>query len=204
MHWSGRVTAAAIAMLALGSIVAMVKASMLAGGVDGVARTAWRAAGYFTNLTALIVAVDLGSVAAGWPIPARRAAGLVVWTLMIAAVYHLILAPFWLARGMIHAADVALHTALPALVLLWWAAYAPKRGLRPGMAFGWLVWPLVYAGYILVRGVATGFWPYPFADLDALGPWRLSVNMAALCAGFLCLGLLVTVAAQGLQSRRPS
>ena len=38
-----------------------------------------------------------------------------------------------------------LHTALPALVLLWWAAYAPKRGLRPAMAFGWLVWPLAWA-----------------------------------------------------------
>lgn len=204
MHWSGRVTAAAIALLALGSIVAMVEASMLTGGIDGVARTAWRAAGYFSNLTALIVAVDLGSVAAGWPIPARRAAGLVVWTAMIAAVYHLILAPFWLAPGMTHVADVALHTALPALVLLWWAAYAPKRGLRLGMAFGWLVWPLVYAPYILVRGLTTGFWPYPFADLDALGPWRLSTNVAGLCAGFLGFGLAVTALANILQSRRPS
>lgn len=204
MHWSGRVTAAAITVLALGSIVAMVKASMLAGGLHGVASTAWRSAGYFTNLTALIVAVDLGSVAAGWPIPARRAAGLVVWTVMIATVYHLILAPFWQPAGMTRAVDVALHTALPALVLLWWAFYAPKRGLRPAMVFGWLVWPLTYAAYILIRGLATGFWPYPFANLDAQGPWRLSANVVALCAGFLDFGFLVTVAAQRLQSRSPS
>lgn len=200
--------AAAIALLALGSIVAMVKTSMLAGGLQGVASTAWcaagRAAGYFSTLTALIVAVDLGSVAAGWAIPARRAAGLVVWTAMIAAVYHLILAPFWQAPGVTNAADVALHSALPALVLLWWAAYAPKRGLRPAMAFGWLVWPVTYATYVLVRGLVTGFWPYPFADPDALGPGRLSVNVALLCAGVLGLGLLVTVAARRLQSRRPS
>lgn len=196
--------AAAIALLALGSIVAMVKTSMLAGGLQGVASTAWCAAGYFSTLTALIVAVDLGSVAAGWAIPARRAAGLVVWTAMIAAVYHLILAPFWQAPGVTNAADVALHSALPALVLLWWAAYAPKRGLRPAMAFGWLVWPVTYATYVLVRGLMTGFWPYPFADPDALGPGRLSVNVALLCAGVLGLGLLVTVAARRLQSRRPS
>lgn len=203
MHWTGRITAAAIALLALGSIVAMVKASMLTGGLDGVASTAWRAAGYFTNLTALIVAFDLASVAVGWPIPARRAAGLVVWMVMIAAVYHLI-TPFWQVPAMTHAADVALHKALPLLVLLWWALYAPKCGLRPHMALGWLIWPLAYAAYVLARGVFTGFWPYPFADLDTLGPWRLSVNVAALCGGFLGFGLLVTVAAQTLQSRKPS
>lgn len=204
MHWSGRITAAAIALLALGSVVAMIKASLATGGLEGVASTAWRAAGYFTNMTALIVAFDLASVAVGWPIPARRAAGLVVWMLVIAGVYHLILAPFWRMPNLTHSANVALHMALPAMVLAWWLAFAPKRGLHLGMVAGWLVWPLCYAAYVLARGLATGFWPYPFADLDALGPARLALNVALLSAGFMGAGLLVLASAQALQSRRPS
>lgn len=203
MHWSGRATAGAIALLALGSVVAMVKASLAAGGLPGVASTAWRAAGYFTNLTALIVAFDLASVAVGWLIPARRAAGLVVWMLVIAGVYHLILAPVWAMPGLTGSADLALHTALPAMVVVWWLAFAPKRGLRMGMIAGWLLWPLGYAAYGLARGLATGFWPYPFADLDALGPARLALNVALLSAGFMAAGLVVLASAQALQSRSP-
>ena len=54
-----------------------------------------------------------------------------------------------------------------------------------------LLWPLAYAGYALIRGAATGFWPYPFLDAATLGLPRLALNITVLVALFWTLGLVL-------------
>ncbi|WP_216824613.1 hypothetical protein [Paragemmobacter aquarius] len=80
----------------------------------------------------------------------------------------------------------------------WRQAGRFRRKGRPGWQ------PACAAHTPLCGGLVTGVWPDPFAVLDAPGPWPLSANVAAHCAGFLCLGLMVTPAALAFQSRRPS
>ena len=116
------------------------------------------------------------------------AAGALLSILMVGVIYHLILARLWASQGLAYWADQGLHTAVPLATLGWWLAFAPKDIRLRDLPF-WLIWPLAYSLYSLIRGAVTGFWPYPFFDLPALGPLRLCVNIAGLVLAFSLLGL---------------
>lgn len=75
--------------------------------------------------------------------------------------------------------------------MLWWAAFAPKVGLVGRDAVTWLVWPMGYTAYALARGLASGFYPYPFLDVSALGILQVSANIAALALSVSVLGFLL-------------
>jgi hypothetical protein len=57
----------------------------------------------------------------------------------------------------------------------------------------WLAFPLVYGIWTLVHGARSGFWPYPFLDVGALGWSPVLVHMAAMSALFLGLGLVLVL-----------
>ena len=63
----------------------------------------------------------------------------------------------------------------------------------------WLAWPLGYAAYALLRGAATGFYPYPFVDVPSLGMGRVLGNVAGLCIVFLATGFLLRALAHARQ-----
>ena len=68
------------------------------------------------------------------------------------------------------------------------------------MPFAWLIYPLVYLPYVLVRGASTGRYPYPFLDVGDLGLGVVLVNTVVLTIVFLILGELF-VAADSLIAR---
>jgi hypothetical protein len=45
-----------------------------------------------------------------------------------------------------------------------WLIDPPKGTIRFRRALPWLVVPVVYVGYSLVRGQLTGWYPYPFLN----------------------------------------
>ena len=55
----------------------------------------------------------------------------------------------------------------------------------------WLIWPILYADYALVRGLASGFYPYPFLDVSVLGIAQIALNVVVLVAAFVALGVLL-------------
>jgi hypothetical protein len=67
----------------------------------------------------------------------------------------------------------------------------PKGRLRVADVPRWLVYPVAYLAYILVRGVVTGLYPYPFIDVGALGYAGALRNALVLVAGFVCVGLVL-------------
>jgi len=159
----------------------------------------WYLAGFFTILTNLLVAAHMFAIARGWRIGASRAAGLVVSIVMVGIVYHAVLARLWAPQGLAWWADQGLHTAVPLATALWWLAFAPKDvGWRDVPV--WLIWPLAYCGYALVRGVATGFWPDPFLNVDTLGWGMVAVNIVALVLVFAALGAGVVALARRVGS----
>jgi hypothetical protein len=152
-------------------------------------------AGYFTILTNLGVAAVMLAEVAGRRTSARLAGGLTLAILMVALIYHLLLAGLWRPTGLAWWADQGLHTAVPALVLIWWLGQAPKRvGLRDLPL--WLAWPSIYLAYALVRGLATGFWPYPFLDVGALGWARVAGIVAIITLAFAALALVMLLLAR--------
>ncbi len=190
-----RIGAAFIAIIAAISLYLQWVVS--AGLMPGASPSAviWRMASYFTVLSNFVAVLIMVSAAYFGKIRARRAGFITVAMAVVGAGYHLLLSGIWQPKGPAWWADQGLHTAVPVLTILWWAVYAPKAGLRWTHAFSWLIWPVVYADYALVRGLASGFYPYPFFDVAILGIMQVALNIAALAVVFTALSLgLIAVA----------
>jgi hypothetical protein len=188
MHLSARLVAVAIFCVAALSLRLQFDAGAVLMNHPPAAQTLWAMAGYFTILTNLGVAVAMMAVAWKWHMPAGFAAGMTLSIVVVAIVYHLVLARLWNPQGLGYWADQGLHSVVPALTVLWWVYFAPKDvGLKDLPQ--WLIWPAAYALYALVRGWLTGVYPYPFLDAGGIGWPRTALNAAGLVAGFTALGI---------------
>jgi hypothetical protein len=153
---------------------------------------------YFTVLTNLLTALALtaplaaGGTAFGrwWLKPSVRA-GVALYIAVVMAIYHLLLRQIWDPRGWQLVADLTLHYAMPILYLIDWLAFAPKTGLAWRTAVLWLAFPALYGVWTLIHGALSGWYPYPFLDVTALGYPRTFANMAGMVVAFLVPGLLV-------------
>lgn len=89
------------------------------------------------------------------------------------------------------------HYLSPLLTLLGWLLFAQKSGLSYGDAALWLLFPLAYLAFALVRAhIGPPFYPdgprypYAFMDFDKLGPKRALTNCALMFAAGYGLGCL--------------
>ena len=89
------------------------------------------------------------------------------------------------ARGLQKVVDELLHTVIPILCLIFWWNYVRSQKLVWGNAYAWLIYPLLYILCILIRGAASGFYPYPFINVVALGHEKVLINSGLLAAVFL-------------------
>ena len=96
-------------------------------------------------------------------------------------------------------ADRMLHYLVPVASVAWWMASVPKSRLRFSDPPTWLVYPVTYLGYALVRGAFDGWYPYYFLDVSALGYTRALTNAAALTIAMLVAGYAVVVGVKALQ-----
>jgi hypothetical protein len=74
--------------------------------------------------------------------------------------------------------------------VLYWLVFALPGALRWTQPVYWLIYPLAYIAYSLMRGALIGRYPYPFADVHRLGYPAVLVNAVAFLIGFYLLGLL--------------
>lgn len=160
---------------------------------------------YFTVLTNLLIAILVTASAWGGKSDTfltrpgiMSAAAVYIFT--VGLVYSLLLRSLWDPKGLQLVADIALHNAMPILYVLFWLFFVPKRKLRWMQPVYWLSYPLAYIVYTMVRGILTGKYPYPFADVTTLGYPRALANAAIMLAGFLILGLIAV--AIGRSGRR--
>lgn len=197
-----RLTALALAILILAALRAQFDALPEQVGVVDLTARLWLMAGFFTILTNALIALHLFAVAKGWQIPAARAAGLLLSILVVALIYHTLLARLWNPQGLGWWADQGLHTAVPLGYLGWWLAFAPKAVSQRDLP-GWLIWPASYGGYAMIRGALTGFWPYPFLNADALGWATVTLNLALLLLTFTGLGFILLALTKWFQLAKP-
>jgi hypothetical protein len=190
-----RPAAALIAGIAAASLAAQLIASAQSFGA---AAGTWLVLGFFTNLTGIALAATFTAAALGRPSP-RWLAGFTLHSVMVGAVFQLLLRELYRPEGLAWWADLGLHVVLPLLAPLVWWRLMPKDGLRWRDAAIWLAWPLGFAAYALLRGAITGWYPYPFLDAGQLGAAALAANILALGAAFWALGLAMV----WLARRRP-
>lgn len=84
-----------------------------------------------------------------------------------------------------------MHDAVPVLYLVYWLIFVSKSDLQWKHAAQWLLYPLIYMVYSLIRGGISGRYLYPFIDAGAIGYRRTLANAAILSCAFLAVGLVV-------------
>src|SRR3546814_6670143 len=58
----------------------------------------------------------------------------------------------------------ALHRILPLVMLLDWVFFASRHRISEARSLQWLLFPVIYAVYTLIRGPIVDWYPYPFMD----------------------------------------
>ncbi len=136
------------------------------------------------GVTTLLLALDLCRTSTLFR--TFRLIGLVAITIT-GIVYHVALAHLLDLDSWALAADVILHTVVPVLAVVGWLAFGPRGATSARIAALTLLFPACYMLFTIVRGAFIGWYPYPFADVDALGYGRVVVNAFWICLLFVAV-----------------
>lgn len=127
-----------------------------------------------------------------------------VYILIVGIIYNIILRFLWQPAGIQKLVDELLHSVIPLLFLLYWWFAADKRNLQWKQVFPWLIFPLVYLVYILTRGSFSGFYPYPFVNVDQIGIAKVILNSIGITLAFTITGVILTAAGKWQYRRQTS
>jgi len=124
--------------------------------------------------------------------PAVRAA-IALYITVVMAVYWAVLAPIHNPVGISAITNVGLHLIVPILYILDWVLFSKKDKMSFKRIPYWILYPVAYGIYTIIRGSVTGDYPYPFMNVTELGMGRVFINMLGF-AGFYAVGAAVFIA----------
>lgn len=88
------------------------------------------------------------------------------------AVYAVLLSRLPMVKQIVHPfADGVHHLLMPLWVLFDWMALPPASRPTFRRSLWWLVYPLAFLFFSLLRGAITGWYPYPFLNPSQPGGW---------------------------------
>jgi hypothetical protein len=102
-------------------------------------------------------------------------------------VHWFLLRPLLHLHGWDLAADKLLHIVVPLLCLVGWLVFGPRGLAEPSDVSAFLILPVGWLVYTLVRGVFVDWYPYPFIDVGLHGYAVVLVNAVAISALMLVL-----------------
>ncbi|HEY1573954.1 MAG TPA: Pr6Pr family membrane protein [Pseudonocardiaceae bacterium] len=97
--------------------------------------------------------------------------------------------------------NTVVHRIMPIVLVLDWLLAPPARPPRLPRAWWWLVFPLAFCAYTLVRGPFVDWYPYPFLDPRPHGYGHVAVGVVGIAVGFVVTTLLVWWAGSALSRR---
>jgi hypothetical protein len=161
---------------------------------------------FFTILSNLFGAVLWLWLAARWRRPRTRTDDLLrgAATLYLAVTFIVVVvllggAELSLSNQVV---DFVVHKLFPVLMVVDWLVDPPETDLRMRDVALWLVFPLVWVAFTLVRGAVDSWYPYPFLDPDNGGYRSVAYHVAAIFAGSLVIaGAIVALGDLGRDRR---
>lgn len=193
--FAGLVAASAIVGLAIQAFISY-------GILHSAMRTLWVVLGYFTITTNILVAICFTAIAYGRRIRETYVAGISVSIILVGAVYAVLLHHLFHFHGSARVANTLLHQVTPIIVPIFWLCCISKGELTARDPLKWVLYPLAYLPYALVRGRFTQNYVYPFIDLHKLGWSPVFWNAVCLTACFLAAGYLFVGLDRVLGKRR--
>lgn len=153
---------------------------------------------FFTVLTNTLVAVVLTYTGVAGQSKCRRfflqpwvSSGIAVSIIVVGVAYSLLLRNLWQPQGLQWLANELLHDVMPLVFSLYWWFFVPKGTLRIRHIGLWILYPIAYFAYTLLRGHLMGVYPYPFVDVDKLGYALAVVNALGILAGFIAVAVVL-------------
>lgn len=184
------------ALIALGVVVALVMQFYLNGAKPGLEPwgiRAWDLLRYFTILTNSLVGFVMIREVMGTPQSRHLHATAALNIAMVGIIFQLLLAPPEAKTGLDFWPDFLFHAAVPLAGLLWWLAFAPRpEGFRD--IRWWMIWPVGYCLYILIRAQFDANYVYFFLDIAKFGGLVIARNIVGLVAVFALFGALMVLA----------
>ncbi len=166
---------------------------MIENRVASIPETTIRFFSFFTILTNSLVALyltiqGLGKREGLFNKPGTLTA-ITIYITIVCLIYQAILRHIWEPKGFQMLVDEMLHTIIPILVIGYWLLFEDKSTFRIKQILPWMNYPLAYLVFVLIRGSFSGFYPYPFINVDQLGFNQVMTNSVMI----LCLFLVVSI-----------
>ena len=114
-----------------------------------------------------------------------------VYIIIVALGYHLLLAHLFNHGGLDRVSDFVIHTVAPLLVLFEWLVFSRKKSLSFKQVPFWLLAPLVYMAYCVLRGEMTGNYPYDLINADKRGHAAAFAIYGQFLVGYTLVGCLL-------------
>lgn len=211
---TARLTRTAAALLALLGWVTLGLAYVrLAGalGDQGLSLTeaTIRFFSFFTVQTNILAALVLTAFAIksgpeDWLVHPFVRSAVCAYIVMVGMIYITVLRPLDPPENLFNFTNIVMHYLMPAAYLLFWLTCVRKAGLRWYDPLLWLIYPLFYLGFILVRGKMSGFYPYPFINAKTLGYASVAANTTGLVIVCAAIGMCLVMIGWVLSRRQPS
>ncbi|MGB1033720.1 MAG: Pr6Pr family membrane protein [Primorskyibacter sp.] len=155
---------------------------------EGIGAALWRLYRFFTIWTNTVVGIWAALVVLGKRPSASFEAGLLLSISAVAIVYHTLLAGFVAFQGLAAVVDDMFHTFIPIAYAVLWLVFGRARSLRLRQVPVWLIYPLAYCGYAMMRGASDGVYPYFFLDLGKQGVGGVVAYVIGLLMVFAVFG----------------
>ncbi|WP_458687894.1 Pr6Pr family membrane protein [Nocardia tengchongensis] len=84
-----------------------------------------------------------------------------------------------------------LHRVIPIVLIADWLLVAAALKPTVKLILGWLVYPLAYGAYTLMRGPFADWYPYPFIDPREQGYGAVTIGLVVMAVVFAILGVIV-------------
>lgn len=140
---------------------------------------------YFTILSNLLITIFFTIMVLKpdgkgfWHKPGTLTALAAIMT-FVGIIYHITLRPIWNPEGLDLITSEIHHTLVPLGTILFWYLYETK-GVAPfSNLLKWLLYPVIYIVYVLIRGTFSDFYPYYFLDISTNGLDKVLINAMAL------------------------
>lgn len=159
---------------------------------------------YFTNLSNIVGALlfiycGLRAEARSLTVDLLRGAA-TVYLATTGIVYNLLLTDVSVGI-VIPWVNTVIHAIMPLAAVIDWLVFPPSNKLRFAQTWVWLIFPLAYLAYSLIRGPIANWYPYPFLDPDKVGGYA-GVAAYAIAIAAALVGLVFGVMWLGNRQRR--
>ncbi|OZD05640.1 hypothetical protein CH253_02505 [Rhodococcus sp. 06-156-3C] len=182
-----------IARVGFALLTAAALATILAKGVGTEGFSVANYFSYFTVLSNVLTVVVLGiggivdPPGEGW----QLFRGAVTLYMVITGIIYAVL----LANIEVGVADPwtnnVVHRIMPVVLLLDWVIVPARKRISEARSLLWLLFPLVYGIYSLIRGPIVDWYPYPFLDPRGQGYVALVIGLVVLTVAFVLMALAV-------------